>query len=143
MLLRVVQHLLNAEGILDSMILTKKAPERSKLSEGQTLQKAIIFSLPQMYKIRNTVLHSCSFLLQNFLLIGATLSMPSFTALIMDGNVSRPQLQVAKMKCPQSSAQGLHSHCEQCKHDTEKNSPVTSFRLQKEISLFARNTKSK
>lgn len=60
-----------------------------------------------MYKVRNAVVHSYSFLLQNFLLKGATLSLPGSTALIMDGNVSRPQLQVAKMNVLSQVPQGF------------------------------------
>lgn len=55
--------------------------KRSMLSEGWTF-KRLFFFLFQMYKIRrNVISHSCSFVLQNFLLKGAILSMLSSTDL--------------------------------------------------------------
>lgn len=138
--------MLSTEGIWDSM-LTEKASKRSMVSEGWTLQEAIIFPLPQMYKVRrNAISHSCSFLLQYFLLKGATLSMLSsqsyqlreFEQVSAAGSEDDcPNSSL--VKCPRASLTLWAMRASYRKG----NFPATSFGLQKEISLFSRNTNSR
>lgn len=127
--------MLSTTEILD-FILTEKASKKSMLSEGWTLQRVLFFLYPIR---RNALLHSCSFLLQYFLLKGKCLACRALQSYQLwefeqasaagseDGSPNRTPI-----KCPRAS---LTFWTMQASH-RKGIFPSMSFRCQKEISLL-------